>query len=218
MFTVGNGDFKPADGLWQLVSSAVAATGIILVTLSVTYLLSVLSAVAAKRAFASQIHGLGGSADEFVLSGWNGRDLHGLDRQLNDLSSQLSRLTEQYLAYPVLQYYHAAGVRKSPVKAVAILDDALTLMSLGVDEAARPNGADLTSARSAVTSFMDDTLEAAAIAPAPDPPPHPRLQTLAGRGIPTVDEARYLQQTTALDDRRRTLLGLVHGDGWNWSD
>ncbi len=38
MFTVGNGDFTPADGAWQVVSGLVAATGMSLVTLAVTYL------------------------------------------------------------------------------------------------------------------------------------------------------------------------------------
>jgi hypothetical protein len=71
MFTVGNGDFTPEEGAWQVVSGLVAATGMSLVTLAVTYLLNVLTAVVGKRAYADQVHGLGRTAEELVLAGWN---------------------------------------------------------------------------------------------------------------------------------------------------
>lgn len=218
MFTVGNGDFTPADGAWQVVSGLVAATGMSLVTLAVTYLLNVLTAVVGKRAYADQVHGLGRTAEELVLAGWNGHDLHPLDRQLTELASQLSRIAQQYLSYPVLQYYHAAAVAKSPVKAAAVLDDALTLLRFGVAPAARPDPAALTSARSAVQSLLSDTLDAASIRPAPEPPPPPRLEPLRRAGVPVVEEQEFAGALRDLDDRRRTMLGLVRGDGWDWED
>ena len=59
MFTVGNGDFLPRDGFWQIVSALVAFTGMSMVTLSITYILQVISAVANKRAFASEVTSIG---------------------------------------------------------------------------------------------------------------------------------------------------------------
>jgi uncharacterized membrane protein len=217
LFTVGNGDFAPTPGLWMALSSLVAASGMTLVTLAISYLLSVIGAVVAKRAFAGQVTGLGTKAAEFVLSGWNGSDLRSLDRTLADLSSQLARLTQQYESYPVLQYYHAAKRERSPVKAVAILDDALTLMRFGVPEHARPSVTELTSARSAVQSFLG-TLESALITPAPDPPPSPGLRELREGGVPTVEDDEFAQAIDGLHERRQALLGLVRGDGWNWEE
>ena len=49
--------------------------------------------------------------------------MHSSDRRIAQLNSQLYRLTEQYLSYPVLQYYHAARAEKSPAQAVEVLDD-----------------------------------------------------------------------------------------------
>ena len=218
MYTVGNGDYVPATGVWQVVSGLVALTGMSLVTLAITYLLSVVSAVVGKRAFASQVSGLGRTAEEFVLSGWNGHDLHPLDRQLTDLSSQLSRLTEQYLSYPVLQYYHAASPDKSPVKAVAVLDEALLLMRSGVVPEQRPDPAALKTAASSVGTFLEDTLEAASIDPAPEPPPLPQLGGLREHGLRTVDDVAFDRAVADQARRRRTMLGLVRGDGWNWED
>lgn len=217
MFTVGNGDFSPSDGFWQIVSGLVAFTGMGMVTLAVTYLLNVLSAVTAKRAFADQVAGLGCSAEDFVLAGWNGRDLSPLDRQLTALASQLAGLTEKYLAYPVLQYYHAVGEQKSPVKAASVLDDSLTLLLLGVVPEQRPDPAALTSARSAVTSFLEDTREAASTSPAPDVPPPPSLARLRAAGIATVPDDEFADALGDLDDRRRVLLGLVRDDAWEWA-
>ncbi len=218
MYTVGNGDYVPAEGPWQVVSGLVALSGMSLVTLAITYLLSVVSAVVGKRAFASQVSGLGRTGEQFVLSGWNGHDLHPLDRQLTDLSSQLSRLTEQYLSYPVLQYYHAASPTKSPVKAVAVLDEALLMMTAGVVPEQRPDPAALKTARSSVSTFLQDTLEAAAIDAAPEPPPPPRLGGLRQQGIRTVDDDAFDRAVADQAQRRRTMLGLVRGDGFDWEE
>jgi hypothetical protein len=126
-----------------------------------------------KRAYADQFHGLGCTAEELVLAGWNRHDLHPLDRQPTELASQLSRITQQYLSYPV---------------------------------------------RSAVQSLLSDTLEAASIRPAPEPPPPPPLEPLRRAGVPVGDEQEFAEAVRDLGDRRRTMLGLVRGDGWEWGD
>jgi hypothetical protein len=218
MFTVGNGDYRPQEGTWQLVSALIGISGMSVVTLAVTYLLSVLSAVVGKRAFADQVHGLGATSEQLVLSGWDGRDLRSLDRQLSALASQLSQLTEQYLSYPVLQYYHAASMQKSPVKAVAVLDDALLMLRHAVHPEQQPEAAAITTARSAIRSFIENTLEAASIDAAPQPPPAPSLRPLRAEGVRTVDDDVFVREVDRDSDRRRTLLGLVRGDGWEWED
>lgn len=215
MFTVGNGDFLPEPGLWQIVSALVGVSGMVLVTLAISYLLAVVSAVVAKRAFAGQVTGLGATSGDLVLAGWNGTDLRGLDRQLAALSSQLGTLTQQYESYPVLQYYHAANEARSPIRAVAILDEALTMMCLGVPVEARPGRAALTSARSTVQSFLG-TLRSALISPAPEPPEAPSLTPLRDEGVPTVGDDEFRRAVGELDERRKALLGVVRGDGWTW--
>ena len=99
-----------------------------------------------------------------------------------------------------------------------MLDDALSLMQHGVVAEQRPDPAALTSARSAVRSFMDDTMQASSIKPAPDAPPPPSLEPLRAQGIRTVDDGTFLAAVSRLEDRRRTQLGLVRGDGWTWED
>lgn len=45
MFTMGNGDFTPVVGSWQVATRMMTGSGMVLVTLVVTYILSVLQAV-----------------------------------------------------------------------------------------------------------------------------------------------------------------------------
>ena len=216
MFTMGNGDFSPRGSVWQIVAAVTNGSGMFLITLAITYLISVVSAVVEKRAFASQVLGMGRTAEEFVEAGWNGRDFRSLDLPLSSMSVALGSLSEKYLAYPILQYYHAARPSKSPVIAAVVLDDALTILRYGMSETARPNPAVLRSARATVASFLE-TMPSAFIHPAPEAPPAPDLRKLGGKGIPVVEEG-FGAALDDLEDRRRRLLGLLRNDGWTWSD
>lgn len=215
LFTAGLGDYVPNGSTWQILAVFTNMTGLLLATLGITYILSVISAVVQKRAFASQVSGLGRTTAEIVESGWNGRDLRDLNLPLSALASQLSQLSEQYRAYPVLQYYHAAEPEKSPTVAVAIFDDALTLIRFGVAPEHRPSRTVMRSARSSVQSFLD-TLPSAFIQPAPEAPPGPDLDAVANAGIPTLPQGKFTEETQKLTQRRRRMLGLLRNDGWNW--
>jgi len=63
MFTLGNGDYTPNGGAYQLAGGAAVASGMSLITLAVTYLLSVISAVTQKRSFAGQVSSFGESPE-----------------------------------------------------------------------------------------------------------------------------------------------------------
>lgn len=213
MFTMGNGDFTPRGDPWQIVVALTNASGMLLVTLAVTYLLSVISAVVRQRAFASRVTGLGKTPQAFLAAGWNGRDYKSFDLVLSGLSSELAMLSEQHLSYPVLQYYHSAHAAKSPGVALLVLDDALTLLRYGVAPEARPSEAVLHSTRSTVQTFLG-TIPAAFTRDVEDPPPPPELEPLRKAGVPTVDQAQFQKAVEELADRRRRLRGLLHSGGW----
>ncbi len=62
MFTLGNGDLAPNGDLWKLVTVIETAHGLLTITFSVTYLISVLSAVNQKRSFAQGVLSVGRGA------------------------------------------------------------------------------------------------------------------------------------------------------------
>lgn len=215
--TMGNGDHTPNGDAWQLVASLTTLSGFFLASLVISYLLSVLAAVVEKRAFAGQVSGLGKTAEEFLQNAWDGESFRTLDLPLNSLSGMLGALTEQYLSYPILQYYHAARPAKSPAVGIAVLDEALTLLRFGVPKEYRPNQAVLHSTRAGVASFLD-TLQSAFISPADESPPPPDLDKLRRAGIPTVSDEEFSKALDDLTERRKKLRGLLRNDGWNWSD
>ena len=214
MFTMGNGDFRPKDGFWQIATGLTTASGMLLVTLAVSYVLSVLGAVAQKRAFASGVTGLGMRSEALVKQGWNGTDFHALDLPLSALASQLDRLVDQHTTYPILHYYHSEKAKTASAVAVAILDEALTTLRFGVPEERRPNAAVLAGTRSSVESYLR-TLNSAFIKPAQDAPPAPDLGRLRAEGIPTVDDT-FAEALADLEERRRKLAGMLHADAWPW--
>ena len=217
MFTVGNGDFKPHDGAWQIISAFVAFTGMAMVTLAITYVLQVISAVNNKRAFSSEITGIAKTPEEFVIKQWTGDDFGAMELQLNSLSGQLAKLNEQHLSFPILHYYHAARVEKSMDVAIAVLDDALNLIKHGMKQENLPPETILTSARQAIDSFLT-TLEMAFIKPAEDLPPRPSLEKLENSGAPTISENEYKKGLQSEEKRRKMILGLINNGAWKWPE
>lgn len=217
MFTMGNGDFSPKDGFWQVATGLTTASGMLFVTLAVSYVLSVLGAVAQKRSFASGVTGLGMQGAAFVAQGWNGEDFRTFDLPLSTLAAQLDRLADQHNTYPILHYYHSEKEMTASAVAVAVLDEALTLLRFGVPEAYRPNRVVLAGARASVASYLR-TLNSAFIKPADHVPAPPEIGRLRAHGVPTVEDADFEAALRELDARRRKLLGMVRADVWSWPD
>lgn len=215
MFSVGNGDFTPQSDTWQLLSAMVAFGGMAMVTLAVTYILQVISAVVAKRSFASQVTSIGKGAEDFVISQWTGDSFGDIELQLSSISTTLSTLSEQHMAYPILHYYHAANPDKANALALAILDEALMIIKHGVPEKHHPAGTILKSARNSAETFLD-TLHGAYISPSDDAPPLPDLSRLREKGVPTVADEEFEKKLEELKQRRKRLYGYVQSSAWKW--
>lgn len=215
MFTMGNGDFSPNGSVWQIATSLTTASGMLFVTMSVSYVLSVLGAVSQKRSFASGVTGLGERSEQFLQSGWDKKDFHALDLPLSTLSSQLSTLEAQHKAYPILHYYHSETPTNASAMAVAILDEALTILHFGVPGEHRPNAALIKNARSSIQAYLE-TLNSAFIKPAEHAPPPPDLGRLRSAGIPVFSKETFSAALSELGERRRKLLGMIEADAWHW--
>ncbi|MDG5778695.1 potassium channel family protein [Haloarculaceae archaeon H-GB2-1] len=217
MFTMGNGDFYPPTAGWQIATAVTTASGMLFVTLSVSYVLSVLEAVSVKRSFASGVTGLGGWSEVLVRSSWDAdaESFRGLETALDRLTSQLDTLGEQHDSYPILHYYHSERGQQSSAVAVAILDEALTIFHEGIPDDQGPNEAILKSARASTTTYLQ-TLDSAFIEAADEPPPPPDLDRIRDADIPTVSDDEFAEAIEELDERRRKVRGLVENDAWEW--
>jgi hypothetical protein len=85
IFTLGTGDFVAADPGWRITTAIASFSGLFLITLAITYLISIVSALVNRRALAVQILGLGTSPGDIVANGWSS------DRFGNMFQQQLVR-------------------------------------------------------------------------------------------------------------------------------
>lgn len=213
--TLGMGDYQPQGAVWQLATAIASANGFVLVTLEIAYLLPVISAVILKRQISLYIAALGGTPDEIILRAWNGTDFGQFDQHLIALTGMLTQMTESYLAYPILHYFHTVERSKAFVLSVVTLDDALTLLSYGVQEGQKPDRAALEPLRRASSAFLK-TLRSAYIEPSSHNPPLPPLDRIRECGIPTKSDRQFWDDTKYVTHRRQLLLALVKHDGWTW--
>jgi len=213
LFTLGNGEFSPNGDGWQIATALASGAGLFTATLAITYLISVISAAVSARAFAAEVWGLGDTPAEVVAAGWDGRNYSGLALPLQSVASQLTKLSQQYLAYPVLQYFHSGEAAKSPIASLARLDQIVMIAAHGVPRGLRAPAVILNSVRSAVTNVLQ-SLPQKFVQPADDPLPVPSLGSILQRGYPVVSEEEFADGVRSEQDRRRRLRGLLNAHGW----
>ncbi|MDL5363212.1 potassium channel family protein [Halalkalicoccus sp. NIPERK01] len=214
LFTMGNGDFAPRDGLWQILTALMTASGMLLVTLSITYVLSVLDAVTQKRSFAQDVSGLGLDGESIVTTTWNGSAFDDVALPLNSITTALNELTANHKAYPILHYFYTDDREAAAVLSGASLDDALTLWQQATPEEDRPGNSILKNARSSVQNYLDTVSTFAT--PSDEQPPSPDLAVLRDAGVPTVSNEEFDDALKDLETRRRTMYGVIRADARQW--
>jgi Ion channel len=210
-FTLGSGNWTPSSDTWKVVAIIITASGMISITFAVTYLINVVSAVSSKRSFAQDVLSIGQTGTEILLTAWNGKNLHHLDKPLSLISSNLSTLSTQYNAYPILHYYFNKDSNKSASLAIAALDDALQVMEHHLPKETLPNPVIVKQTRSSILTFLD-TLDLVSISDKSEEAPAPDLTELSEMGLP-VQQAQGKEQPS---DHRKKLLSLVHLNARKW--
>ena len=215
IFTLGNGDFVLRDGPWQAATGLMAGSGMLFITLSITYVLSVLDAVTQKRSFAQNVSGLGQDGPSIVTASWSGDGFTDVELVLNSVTAELNELTANHKAYPILHYFYTVDTNAAAAHSIVALDEAMTLWHVGTAEEARPSEAVLTNARASVRSYLQ-AVEDSFVSQAEDRPPAPDLAVLRDAGVPTVSDADFDASLDELTTRRRSLYGLVKADAREW--
>lgn len=215
MFTLGNGNYAPKEGFWQIISTLVSGSGMLFLTLGASYIISVVDAVVQKRAFATSITGVAEDPTTMIKDAWNGNDFNRMDLLLVNLSSDLSKLTQQHNAYPLLHYYYSEKTQQAGAIAIVLLDETLTMMEYGVSKEVHPNPVLQKSIRSGVATYLE-TLDFAMIASSDKIPPIPDLASLRETGIPVVPEEEFKKNVSSIEDRRKKLNGLIEANGRKW--
>lgn len=214
LFVLGNGEFQGGTTGWRFVVGGTAVTGLLVVTLSITYLLPVIQAASERRQLAATIFALGDTPQEIVLSVWDGKDVSELHDHLTTLLPSLTSMGQRHLAYPVLHFFHSSSRRSAIAPAIAALDEALAIVRYGLD-ATEHESSSFTATRRAIGEFLP-TLQLFPVGA--EEPPTPPLDRLRDCGLPIRQEDEFARALESDRERRQLLLATVQEDGWEWDD
>jgi hypothetical protein len=216
IFTLGVGDYVPFGAGWQMAAAIASFSGLFLITLSITYLLTVLPAVTQKRQLAVMIHDLGSTPAEMVRNGWNGSNFDELIQRLTSAIWPMIQLhTQRHLTLPILHYFHSSEPGDTLPVNIAALDEALYIINYGVAPSARPRPWQLSPIRQALDRFLE-LLNDEYMSQHIELPPTPDLAFLDSLEIPKVPRQEFEANLSAEEARRRQLYGYVKETGWQW--
>ena len=213
LFTLGTSDLVGGDGLWQFLPTAIAASGVVALTLGIGYIVPVASAVAERRQLAQYVVSLGPTPERVLTDAWTGSDFGALGQHLVALVPMLHLAGEHQLTYPAIAYFHSGREEASSSLSIVVLDDAVTLLRHGVAPEVRPDPATVEAMGRTAGAFLN-TVGTESLAGGVEPLPPPDLGPLRAAGIPTVSDAEFAAAIAPDEQRRRQLAGLLAHDGW----
>ncbi len=164
LFTLGIGNYVPAPGVWEIATAIASLNGLFLITLSITYLVAVLSAATRKHQLATVIATLGRTPHDIVRRAWTEESSTSFSTHLAQVVPMIEMHARSHLAYPVLHYFHSPDRRAAVSLRLAALDDALLLMKHGLAPGEPPDEETLAPAREAIGGVLS-TLHGAFIHP-----------------------------------------------------
>ena len=206
--TLGLGDFVPQGDVWRVITALASLSGLFLVTLSITYLVPVLSAVAAKRQIAALVADVGMAPAAILERAWDEDGAFALGDPLTQLAPMIELHAQRHLAYPVLHFFHSRHARTSVAPRLAALDEALLAIAAQARRKERSMPLPAHAARQAIGGVLK-TLDTAFIRKSEAAPP-------LGANC---DDGGVLHKAAADSEaRRRLLLAFVRDDGWAWED
>ncbi|MDX1619840.1 MAG: hypothetical protein R3320_02540 [Nitriliruptorales bacterium] len=204
---------RPSGNLWEALEVVAGASGILLLSLSIAYVIPVIQAVVTKRKVALYISSLGDTPEKILNHSWNGTDLGDLNLHLIALTPMIADLAERHLAYPIVHYFHSDSRATAIGPAIVALDEVLTMNARVVDPEHRVPDSATIPLRQAITHFLD-TLDASFIEAIDEHVDDTAMKQLEEAGVPVVDELPE-DPFSESADRRRLLRGYLEHDGWH---
>ncbi|HEV2763650.1 MAG TPA: potassium channel family protein [Pyrinomonadaceae bacterium] len=139
--TVGYGDIVPGTTPVRFIALFEAANGFALISLAVTYLITVYGALEHKRAVALSFYHQaeeGANVAGFIAHHFVAGRFVGLEVTLRTATRDIQELLESHVEHPVIHFFHPVEVHKSMPRMVFILLETCAVVQSCLDEEEYP--------------------------------------------------------------------------------
>ena len=204
--TLGIGPYYPITPFFEIITSSFAFFGFVLFTSSMTYFISVSSALVQKRTLVKNIYGLGRNPQEIAEKLTSFSSSYSYQQFLN-LQDMVNKHAVNHHAYPVVHFYTRPKPKECLSLNLARLDEALSILK-GSDNK-NDLRKEMEPLRSAIYTFLKN------------------LDKSFSQSMPKVGDsvqASYFDYDQSITNdeeqkyRRRILERLLKSEGLKWSD
>jgi hypothetical protein len=137
LFTIGYGDILPVTGVTRIVALIEGGCGIAVISLSITYLLTVYRALERKRTLALNFYHQarqGADISGFITSHFARGQFHSLTESLREATRSLQELLESHLEHPVIHYFHPVEVYKGFPRTLFVVLETVAILNAHLEE------------------------------------------------------------------------------------
>lgn len=213
--TLGNGDFSGGSSGWQIYTAVLSFFGIMLITIAISYMVPVISAVTDRRTLSIQVASLGHCPQSILLNHWDGKSFKSLEGNMMQLKEKVALHGQLHLSYPILQYFQNNEKLTALMPNLIALDEALTIVNYMVPEQHRPDKTILQPMRIIVSSFFSSlasTTTYKIIYEVPDI----KTDKLLSAGVPLKSPSE--EQLKKINEKRVLLNSILENSGWHWNE
>ena len=216
--TLGVGDFVAGSDGWRVITAIAAYLGLITTTVSITFLVPVISSAGQKRTLSRYIESMGGTPERIVINSFNGEDFSNADSHLSAVTSMVLQYVQNQLTYPILHHMHNSSPNQNIVLRLASLDEALSIYLFHIPEDKQPSRMDLIVARRALSSYLSNMRYLGTADTSPPPPKVEDVKEATGVQMQDTRTRELEDNYEVLEKRRRLWLCNLRSDGWKWED
>jgi voltage-gated potassium channel Kch len=166
LLTVGFGDIVPLSGATRLLVLLEGASGISVISLGVTYLLTVYGALERKRAVALAFYHQarqGADVASFIAVHFARGQFFDLTDDLKTATRDLQEMLEAHLEHPVIHYFHPLEVYKGLPRVLFVMLETVTILRSCLDREEYVEAGEhpsITIAESTVSFVLNELLTA----------------------------------------------------------
>lgn len=156
--TLGIGDFIPGNSTSQILAGILSFSGFILITIGLTYLLSVVQAVLKKKELAFMISTTGKDVEDLYKYFKKENNLSDLISDADDFRQQILANASSYLAFPMVNYFLTKDRDSALIVQLAMMYEVLIVLRMDWDEGSVQE-AKITSIINAIVRYLELGLE-----------------------------------------------------------